>query len=220
MKDDLTGAVWRLAIFVVACTVAIVCCVMIFAQLRFGEDASYRAEFTNVTGLEPGNFVRIGGVEVGKVDSVRVRRDAVAVVEFSTDDTVLLTHGSEAAIRYDNLIGGRYLELLQGAGDPARLAPGQTIPLERTRPALDLDALIGGFRPLFRALDPEQVNALSMQLISAFQGQGVTIGAFLSHTASFTSALADRDELIGQVIVNLKTVLGTLSEQSSEVDET
>lgn len=220
MKDDLTAAVWRLGVFVVACVVAVVCCVLIFAQLRFGEDTSYRAEFANVTGLEAGNFVRIGGVEVGKVEHISIRRDAVAVVQFSTDDTVRLTQGSEAAIRYDNLIGGRYLELLQGAGDPARLAPGQTIPLQRTRPALDLDALIGGFRPLFRALDPEQVNALSAQLISAFQGQGATIGAFLSQTASFTSALAERDELIGQVIVNLKTVLGTLSEQSAEVDDT
>ena len=54
---------------------------------------------------------------------------------------------------------------------PDKLMPGQTIPLARTAPALDLDALIGGFRPLFRALDPDQVNALSSQLIEAFQGR-------------------------------------------------
>lgn len=220
MRDDLPGAVWRLAIFVVACTVAIVCCVMIFAELRFHREQSYRAEFANVTGLQPGNFVRIGGVEVGKVKDIGIGPDAVATVEFSADDTVALTQGTEAAIRYDNLIGGRYLELLQGSGDPAPLTAGETIPLDRTRPALDLDALIGGFRPLFRALDPEQVNALSQQLISAFQGQGATVGAFLSQAASFTSALADRDELIGQVITNLTTVLQTLSEQSEDVDDT
>ena len=83
-------------------------------------------------------------------------------------------------------------------------------------PALDLDALIGGFRPLFRALDPDQVNALSGQLITALQGQGGTINSFLSQTAALTNTLADRDQLIGQVIVNLNTVLGSLGDQSDQ----
>ena len=43
----------------------------VFAQLRFGEKAdTYRAEFANVTGLEAGDFVRIAGVEVGKVKEI------------------------------------------------------------------------------------------------------------------------------------------------------
>ena len=171
-----------------------------------------------MSGLENGNFVRIAGVEVGKVKAISVTPDAIAVVEFSTDDTVLVTEGTRALIRYDNLIGGRYLELQEGAGGVKRLDPGTTIPVVRTAPALDLDALIGGFRPLFRALDPEQVNALSGQLIQAFQGQGATISSFLAQTASFTSTLADRDELIGQVIVNLKSVLGSLGDQSKQLD--
>ena len=111
---------------------------------------------------------------------------------------MVLTEGSRAVIRYDNLIGGRYLALEEGAGGAATLKPGDTIPLARTAPALDLDALIGGFRPLFRALDPDQVNALSGQLIQAFQGQGATIGSFLTQTAALTNTLADRDQLIGR----------------------
>jgi phospholipid/cholesterol/gamma-HCH transport system substrate-binding protein len=88
--------------------------------------------------------------------------------------------------------------------------------LDRTSPALDLDALIGGFRPLFRALDPNEVNALSGQLISAFQGQGETIGSFFTQTATLTNTLADRDQLIGEVIGNLNTVLGSLGDQSTQ----
>jgi phospholipid/cholesterol/gamma-HCH transport system substrate-binding protein len=79
-----------------------------------------------------------------------------------------------------------------------------------------LDALIGGFRPLFRALDPDQVNALSSQLIQALQGQGATINSFLNQTGALTSTLADRDELIGQVIVNLNTVLGSLGDDNKQ----
>jgi phospholipid/cholesterol/gamma-HCH transport system substrate-binding protein len=219
VRDNLAAATWRLALVVAVCLAAVFATVMIFAQLRFQNERTYKAEFSNVTGLENGNFVRIAGVEVGKVKHISIRPDAVAVVEFSADDTVTLTEGTKALIRYDNLIGGRYLELQDGAGDLRRLQPGRTIPIDRTQPALDLDALIGGFRPLFRALSPEQVNALSGQLIDAFQGQGATISSFLSQTAAFTNTLADRDNLIGQVITNLNTVLGSLGDQSKQFDK-
>jgi phospholipid/cholesterol/gamma-HCH transport system substrate-binding protein len=188
----------------------------IYAQFRFQHGTTYTAVFSDVSGLENGNFVRVAGVEVGKVTHISVNADDTASVTFSASDAVVLTDGSKAAIRYDNLIGGRYLELLEGAGGTHRLDPGATIPLDRTAPALDLDALIGGFRPLFRALDPNQVNALSGELIEAFQGQGDTIGAFLTQTAALTSALADRDQLIGQVVVNLNTVLGSLAGQGDQ----
>jgi phospholipid/cholesterol/gamma-HCH transport system substrate-binding protein len=192
--------------------------VMVFAQLRVeGAERTYKAVFTTVSGLSGGNFVRIAGVEVGKVKNITIDNDGHAVVEFGIDDTVVLTDGSKAYVRYDNPIGGRFLELADGPGEGKRLPARGTIPIDRTRPALDLDALIGGFRPLFRALSPDQVNTLSGQLISAFQGQGVTINSLLSQTAAFTNTLADRDTLIGEVVNNLNVVLGSLGGQSDDL---
>ncbi len=219
MKDNLQGAVWRLVIFLVVCLFGIFSMYAIFGQLRFQSERTYFAEFTNVTGLEAENFVRIAGVEVGKVKMIEIEDDNTARVEFTTDDSVVLTEGSRAVVRFDDLIGGRYMALEEGAGETRRLNPGSTIPLTRTSPALDLDALIGGFRPLFRALSPDQVNALSGQLIAAFQGQGATIGSFLRTTASLTNALADRDQLIGEVITNLNVVLGSLADQNDELGQ-
>jgi phospholipid/cholesterol/gamma-HCH transport system substrate-binding protein len=207
----------RLAVFLSVCLLGVFGLFAVFGELRFGEvTKSYKAEFTNVTGLENGDFVRIAGVEVGKVKKVVIQPDTTASVEFTADESVVLTEGSRAVIRYDDLIGGRYLALQEGAGGTTRLKPGDTIPLARTSPALDLDALIGGFRPLFRALDPDQVNALSGQLIQALQGQGATINSFLAQTAALTSTLADRDQLIGEVITNLNVVLGSLGDQSDQ----
>jgi phospholipid/cholesterol/gamma-HCH transport system substrate-binding protein len=213
------GAAWRLAIFLTVCLLGAFALLAIFAQIRFGQGATFVAEFTNVSGLKKGDIVRIAGVEVGKVQDISVNRDATVRVEFSADNSVVLTEGSRAAIRYDNLFGGRYLALQEGAGGVKTLNPGQTIPLARTEPALDLDALIGGFRPLFRALNPDQVNELSGQLLQAFQGQGPTIGTFLDQAAAVTNTLADRDQLIGQVIVNLNLVLGSLGGQSDKLDK-
>ena len=220
MRENLPGAIWRLAIFMVVCTLGLIAMLAIFAQLRFGTELSYKARFSNVSGLEGGNFVRIAGVEIGKVTKISIQDDGTVVVEFSADNSVVLTEGSKAVIRYQNLIGGRYLALEEGPGRTRQLKPGDTIPLNRTSPALDLDALIGGFRPLFRALDPNQVNTLSSELIKAFQGEGPTIGSFLARTAALTNTLADRDQLIGQVIVNLNTVLGSLGGQSTQFAKT
>ncbi|BBY80182.1 MCE family protein [Mycolicibacterium pulveris] len=219
MRDNLAGAVWRFAVFVVVCAFGIFAIFAIFAQLRFQPEDTYRAEFTDITGLKSGDFVRIAGVEVGKVGDISIRPDTTVTVEFTVDRSVVLTHAARAIIRWDNPIGDRYLELQEGAGDTKRLLAGQTLPVSNTSPAVDLDALIGGFKPLFRALDPEQVNTLTAQLIQALQGQGATISSFLAHTAQFTSTLADRDDLIGQVISNLNVVLGSLADQNKKFDK-
>lgn len=218
MRDNLVGGLWRLTVFVVVCGLGTFALFMVFAQLRFQPERTYNAEFTNISGLKQGDFVRIAGVEVGKVRHIAVKPDNVVAVRFSADDTVVLTEGTRALIRYDNLIGDRYLQLEEGAGGLGRLDAGQTIPVQRTAPALDLDALIGGFRPLFRALDPEQVNTLTGQLIQAFQGQGAAINSFMAQAATLTNTLADHDEVIGQVITNLDTVLGSLRDQSKQFD--
>lgn len=216
MRLKLSGLLLRVAVFTTVSLVGAFALVAVFAQFRFQAERTYNAIFTSVSGLDNGNFVRIAGVEVGKVKKIVVRDDGSVFVTFGTDDTVVLTEGSRAVIRYDNLIGGRYLAIEEGTGGVKKLAVGGTIPIERTAPALDLDALIGGFRPLFRALEPDQVNALTSQLIAAFQGQGETIGSILTQTAALTNTLADRDELIGQVIVNLNAVLGSFGERTDQ----
>jgi phospholipid/cholesterol/gamma-HCH transport system substrate-binding protein len=219
MKENLRGTVVGLSIFLVMCLLAAFLLISIFAQLRFGERKTYYAEFSNASNIRKGKLVRIAGVEVGKVNDISINPDATVRVTFTADNSVTLTEGTRAVIRYDNLFGDRYLALEEGAGGLKTLNPGQTIPLARTEPALDLDAVIGGFKPLFRALNPEQVNALSEQLLQAFQGQGPTIGSFLEQAAAVTNTLADRDVLIGQVVNNLSVVLGSLGGQSDRLDK-
>jgi phospholipid/cholesterol/gamma-HCH transport system substrate-binding protein len=204
------------ALFTVVCLAFTFVLLTVFGQFRFDQRASYSAVFSNVSGLKGGNFVRIAGVEVGKVKHLSLHKDGTVTVDFAIDKGLTLTEGTKAAVRYENLIGDRYLSLEDGPGPTRKLRPGQTIPLARTSPALDVDALIGGFRPLFRALDPDQVNALSGELLRVFQGQGGTISSVLAQTSALTTTLANRDKLIGEVISNLNTVLHTFSVHDSQ----
>jgi phospholipid/cholesterol/gamma-HCH transport system substrate-binding protein len=192
--------------------------IVVFGQLRFDKQTDYSAEFTSVSGLQSGEFVRIAGVEVGRVSSVAVADNARARVEFTLDQDVTLTRSTRAVVRYKNLVGDRYLELTEGVGSSSPLERGSTIPVERTTPALDLDALMGGFRPLFKALDPDSVNRLSGELIAVFQGQGGTIANVLTQIGELTNSLADRDQLIGSVITNLNTVLTTVNNHDGQFD--
>ncbi|MCX2931792.1 MlaD family protein [Mycobacterium sp. CVI_P3] len=216
MNHNLRRAAISFVIFAIVCTLGTFALLAVFSQFRLAEDQRYRAEFSDVSGLAVGDFVRIAGVEVGKVTTISITSKSSALVEFSADLTVVLTQSTKAAVRWANPIGDRYLALLEGPGVAKRLNPGNTIAITNTEPALDLDTLLGGFRPLFRALDPQQVNALSGQLITAFQGEGATIGSFLEQTAAATNTLADRDELIGQVISNLNTVMASVGDQSGQ----
>jgi phospholipid/cholesterol/gamma-HCH transport system substrate-binding protein len=216
----ITGTAIRLGAFAVVLLFFTAVIVVVFGQMRFDRTTGYSAIFSNVSGLRNGQFVRAAGVEVGKVSNVTVIDGGQhARVDFNVARSLQLYQGTTASIRYLNLIGDRYLELQKGDSDK-RLPAGGTIPLERTQPAVDLDALVGSFRPLFRALDPQKVNTISQAIITIFQGQGGTISDILDQTAALTSTLADRDQAIGEVIKNLNTVLDTSVKHQKDLDET
>ncbi len=219
----ITGTAIKLGAFSLVLLLFTAIIIIVFGQIRFDRTNGYSAEFSNASGLRAGQFVRASGVEVGKVSKVELVDGGQRVrVTFNVDRTLPLYQSTTAQIRYQDLIGNRYLELARGSGEGADrvLPPGGFIPLSRTQPALDLDALIGGFKPLFRALDPEKVNNIAQSIITVFQGQGGTISDILDQTAQLTSALADRDQAIGEVITNLNTVLATTVKHQKEFDQT
>jgi phospholipid/cholesterol/gamma-HCH transport system substrate-binding protein len=219
----ITGTVIRLAAVASVQLLFTAVIVVVFGQIRFDRTNTYSAEFTNASGLRAGQFVRASGVEIGKVKKVDlVEGDKRIRVDFSVDRSVPLYQSTTAEIRYQDLIGNRYLELGRGTGEGAErvLPPGGFIPLSRTEPALDLDALIGGFKPLFRALDPQKVNTIASSIITVFQGEGGTINDILDQTAQLTERLAESDQAIGEVITNLNTVLDTTVRHRKQFDAT
>ena len=208
----------KLGIFTTVMVLVLAGLVVVFSEYRSGDFERYDAAFTDVSGLESGDKVRIAGVEVGRVHRVDLAEGNTAAVQFSVTGDQMVHQSTEAVVRYENLTGDRYLELKRGEGDQSPLEPGGTLPISQTSPALDLDALLGGFRPLFRALDPAQVNQLSESIVQVFQGEAGTVQDLLASTSSLTQTLADRDQLIGDVITNLNGVLTTVADNQENVD--
>jgi phospholipid/cholesterol/gamma-HCH transport system substrate-binding protein len=187
-----------------------------FGQYRTGSTNGYSAVFTDASRLARGDTVRVAGIRVGTVTAVGLNTDDKVLVAFDADRKVRLTTGTKAAIRYLNLTGDRYLDLIDGPGSTTILPPGAQIPVDRTEPALDLDLLLSGLKPVIQGLNPRDVNALTSSLIQVFQGEGGTINSLLAKTSSFTGTLADNNRTVEQLIENLNTLLGTISKDGDQ----
>jgi phospholipid/cholesterol/gamma-HCH transport system substrate-binding protein len=210
----------RLTIFGVITMMFTVLLVMVIGNLTFGPTNSYKAHFTDVTGVVKGDDVRVAGVKVGTVDDIEIIEGGNAALTFSVSESTVVDTGTFVTIKYRNLIGQRYLALTQHEGTSGEpLADGDEIPLARTRPALDLTALFNGFKPLFEALSPDDINKLSYEVIQVFQGESGTVESLLTTTASVTSTLAARDELIGDLLENLDYVLDHIADRERELTD-
>ena len=213
-----TVAAIKLGVFVLASVLVTGTLTAIMGSFGFGSQTEYKAVFTSASMLKKGDDVRVAGVSVGEVTGVEIKDRVDAEVAFKVKSDVPMTQATRAEIRFLNLVGKRYLALAEGKEGAPRLAKGATIPKTRTQPALNLTELFNGFQPLFQALQPAEVNQLSMNLIRVLQGEGGTIGGLMNHTASLTNALADRDELIGNVIDNLSTMLQTVDDRHGQLN--
>jgi phospholipid/cholesterol/gamma-HCH transport system substrate-binding protein len=231
----------KFAIFTVVTLLATALLALTIGNITFRSTASYKAMFTDAVNLNTGDEVRYAGVQVGSVSGVKLVNGNQALVTFSAEKDVPMTTLTTASIRYRNLIGQRYLaldddvdastdtspaksagatQLTSAASAPAAgraLRPGETIPLSRTAPALNLNALFNGFKPLLTALSPDDINQLSYELIKVLQGEGGTVDTLLSQVGDLSTSLANRDQLIGDVITNLNAVLGPIDQRDQQV---
>jgi phospholipid/cholesterol/gamma-HCH transport system substrate-binding protein len=210
------GTFIKFGIFAVIMALLTVFLFFTFGQYRTGSTNGYSAVFTDASRLAKGDTVRVAGIRVGTVTDVSLNSDRKVLVEFDADRNIRLTDGTKAAIRYLNLTGDRFLDLVDAPGSTRLMPPGAQIPVDRTEPALDLDLLLSGLKPVIQGLNPQDVNALTSSLVQVFQGQGGTIDSLLSKTSSFSNTLADNNQSVEELIDNLNQVLGTISKDGDQ----
>ncbi len=209
----------KLIAFAVITAIATAGLAITISNTSGGGGTKFSAIFTDVTSLNKGDEVRIAGVRVGQVKSITIADDTKARVEFALTDRDWLPASTTATIRFRNLVGQRYIALEQGTGKQGeKMNGGSTIPIDRTRPAVNLTTLFNGFRPLFQTLSADDVNKLSFQIIQVFQGEGGTISELVRNTASLTNKIADKDQVIGSLIDNLNGVLETVNKHDEDLD--
>jgi phospholipid/cholesterol/gamma-HCH transport system substrate-binding protein len=216
MRGSLAPTLVKFGVFAIVMAVLTAFLFFTFGQYRTGAVSGYSAVFNDASRLRAGDSVRVAGIRVGTVNDVSLQPDKRVVVKFDADRSVALTEGTKAAVRYLNLVGDRYLDLVDGPGSARRLPAGGQINLSHTAPALDLDLLLGGLKPLIHGLNPRDVNALSSALLEVFQGEGGSLQSLFNKSTSFTNTLADNDQTIERLIDNLNTVAATLNKDGGQ----
>lgn len=197
-----------------------------------GSTVDFIAEFSSVEGLNVGNPVTMNGIRIGRVDSIRFAPNGEGTsradvgMEISSDYT--FSSNVTAAVRYGDMLGARYVALSDPGGvvvslstgdDTTLLADGGVIPLARTTPAVDLTALLNGFKPLFDALQPEQVNTLTRGFVETFSGQTQTLSTLLTQIAATSSALTNDDQIFSTLVANLSTLARGVQKRQPQLTE-
>src|SRR5690625_3052746 len=214
--SGLTKTAAKLAAFGLTMVLLTAALFVIFSQYRSGSTNAYSAASNDVSSLKSGDSVRVAGIRIGTVRKVALQPDNTALVGFDADDNIRLTESTKVAVRYLNLVGDRYLELIDDPG-PARIRPpGSRFGTERTEPALNLDLLLGGLKPVIQGLNPDDVNALTSSLIQILQGQGGDLESLFARTSSFTNAVADNGQTVERLIENLNDTLDVLAKDGKK----
>jgi phospholipid/cholesterol/gamma-HCH transport system substrate-binding protein len=213
----------KLIVFLVVTAFATYVLGATIANSSYGATKTYRADFSDASGLQVGDDVRIAGVRVGSISDIKIvqpdrTQKPAARVSFTVAKSRALPTSIIAQLRYRNLVGQRYLDIQHGPGNTsATLKSNALIPESQTRPAVDLTVLFQGFQPLFQGLDAGQINQLSGEIISTLQGEGGSLDLLLGTLGDLTNTLADKDHVIGEVVDNLSSVLTAVGSRDAEL---
>jgi phospholipid/cholesterol/gamma-HCH transport system substrate-binding protein len=219
VKGQTLSAFIKLMVFAVITVLATAILAVTISNRTFGGTRSYSAQFTDVTGLLAGDSVRAAGVRIGTVKSIKAVPGNRAQVSFDVDKSVPIHRSTRFQVRYLNLVGQRYIAVVEQPGDTSPQPQKAVIPVSRTAPALDLTALFNGFRPLFQALTPQDVNSFSLEVIKTLQGETGTVTDLVAKSASLTNTVATRDAAIGNVVDNLLKVLDTVQARDAGLNQ-
>lgn len=203
-----------------------------FQRLPFlGAGTGYRAEFTDASGLVPGEEVRVAGIKVGTVTGIALALEpsgARVVVSFTVKG-VDLGVTTTAGIEVKTLLGQHYLSVTPSGG--GALPANAVIPLSRTKTPVNIVPAFQQLATEASGIDTKQVaaafDALSQTLQStapemtqtlrglsrisrAVTSRDIEIRALFARASMVSRVVASRDADIAQLLTDTNTVLAEL----------
>jgi phospholipid/cholesterol/gamma-HCH transport system substrate-binding protein len=172
-----------------------------------GPTHTVTAQFSNVNGLTSGNEVRVGGIEVGTVQSLEVHVDAqsgaqTAQVVFSVDSAHWPLHsGASAAVRPKGVLSNVYIDLSPGSSSGKPLGDSPTFTLSQTSSPVNLDEFSNIFDPSVR----QSIRTQLQEGVLVFGGSG-------------TGDLNQTINNVNPLTLDAVPITGVLAARSPELD--
>jgi virulence factor Mce-like protein len=180
---------------------------------------TYTAEFDRAVQVFPGVKVRVLGVDVGQVLSVRNVPGGVEV-EFEIDrDDVQVPADVSAAVVPQSLLGERYIQLFPAYSSGPVLQPGATIPRERTAVPSEPDELLRSLQDYLGGIDPETVSEFVSTAAETLDGKGQELNDLIGNAARVFETLAAKRDDLAVFIVELNKLTQALATRRSELTD-
>lgn len=217
MRQRGAGAIlWRLGVFTAVMIALLGVVINAIERPVNGRTDSYRAEFTDVSGLKTGDDVRMFGVQVGKVTAIDLKGTrAVVGFTISRDRPFYTTSG--LAIRYQTLTGQRYVDVRQPDSPGDALPPGSTVGADKTVPSFDITQLFNGLQPVLREFSPSALNQFTESVLAVIQGNGDGIGPALDAFEKLSRYVTDKQAVLSLVLSNLQSISGQIGGKSPQL---
>jgi phospholipid/cholesterol/gamma-HCH transport system substrate-binding protein len=204
------AALWR---FLIAVVVSILLLIVISNEIRQPTGAAthtYKAEFTDVSGLGDGADVRVRGVRVGKVQSIELTRSddsrSIATVRFTLDQRFSIVPASRLAVKYQALTGLRYVDVHDPAEGSSVANRVTDVPTTMTQPSFDITLLFNGLQPVLATLSPDDINRFTDNATAFLEGDGEGLGPMLDSIRKLTAFVSDRQQVVATLVRNLATL--------------
>ena len=176
---------------------------------------TYYAQFADTGGLNPGDKVRITGVDVGVVRSMEIEGDRV-VIGYSLGGNSVGTE-SRAAIRTDTILGRKNMEIEPRGSE--RLRANGMLPLGQTTTPYQIYDAFFDLTKSASGWDTETVKRSLNVLSETIDQTSPHLSAALDGVARFSDTIGKRDDQIRQLLANANKIAGVLGSRSEQVNQ-
>lgn len=207
------GALVRFGVFAAATSLATLFIAAQITGIGFDDRYPLVATFDDVTGLLPGDQVKVAGAPVGRVSGIKVVAGR-AEVRMDVDRTVRLPADSTAAVRWRNLIGQRMIYLEPGRST-TMLGAGARVP--HTRSVVDLGEIVNSLGPLTRSLDPTQLNQILNAFATMLDGNQGNVELIVRNLDGLLRTFAARRQLLAGMTRDYATVSDAIARRDRQI---
>jgi phospholipid/cholesterol/gamma-HCH transport system substrate-binding protein len=173
----------------------------------------YHADFSDANGLARGDMVQIGGVRVGRVDSIEIRRDHVRV-NFDVHGADFGTR-TRASVEVLNLLGTKYLDITPVG--PGQMAAGSTIPIDRTHTTYDVVSTLGQLTTTTEQLDTDQLATALRTLAGTIDASAPEVHQSFTGISRLSASIATRNEQVRQLVEHADGVTKLLADRKDDL---
>ncbi|WP_405997481.1 MCE family protein [Streptomyces sp. NBC_00829] len=213
------------------------------SALQESDSIRITACFTRAIGVYEGSDLRILGVKVGRVDSVRPLGDEVRVT-LLLDRDVKVPGDAHAVVVAPSVVADRYIQLAPAYTGGERIKDGAVLPAAKNATPLEVDQLYESITELSTALGPKGANAQGAlaglldtgaanlnangkaigdsieqfgKAARTLDGSSGDLFATLAHLQSFTTMLKKNDTTVARAERQLATVTGFLADDKENL---